>query len=321
MDGIFRQEAASFMAMVVECESCRSRFRLNESLLKESKAVRFRCRKCGGFIMVPNPHAPPVLPVSPVPPKMAATPVAADIPPAVRPEIEQPTPNETPVPSPPTYDFAKDVPAPSVPPIPTVSRMEDLFIFSPGKDAGRPRASAPRKPSPGKNILVAGWSILLLAGGVLYFGTTVAGQELLGRWFPSRGSAPQASAAARPAYDVREMKSTVHEQAVAGNLFVVSGTVVNVGKGTSRGIQMRATLLGEDNQVLMENSSIAGNLIDEPTLRHMNRNPIEADLKIEHREGGEHRDILPGKSLPFMVVFFDTPGKIGSFTVHAVDAD
>jgi hypothetical protein len=53
----------------------------------------------------------------------------------------------------------------------------------------------------------------------------------------------------------------------------------------------------------------------------MNRNPIEADLKMEYGKGGEHSDILPGKSLPFMVVCFDPPGKVGSFTVHAVDAD
>jgi predicted Zn finger-like uncharacterized protein len=292
------------MAMVVECESCGSSFRLNESLLKESKAVRFRCRKCGGSIMVRNPHAPPVIPVSAVSANIAATPVTADISAVVRPEIEPPTPHEMPVPS------------------TTVSRLEDLVpVFRAGVGAGPPRVSTRRKPSPGRNILVAGLSILLLAGGVLYFGTTVAGQELLGKWFPSWGSAPQASAAARPVYDVREMKSTAHEKTVAGNLFMVSGTVVNVGKGTSRGIRMRAALLGEDNQVLMENSSLAGNMIDEPTLRHMKRNPIEAYLKMHHREEGEHRDILPGKSLPFIVVFFDPPGKIGSFTVHAIDAD
>jgi Protein of unknown function (DUF3426) len=322
------------MAMVVEYESCRSRFLLNEALLKESNAVRFRCRKCGGSIMMRNPHAPPVIPVSAVSAKIAASPVAADIsskvrnphaPPVipvsavsvkkaashvaadisfvVRPEIEQPTPHEVPVSS------------------PTVPRREDLVIFSPGKDVVPLKASTRRKPSPGRNILVAGLSILLLAGGVLYFGTTEAGQELLGKWFPSWGSAPQATAATRPAYDVRELKSTAHEKAFAGNLFVVGGTVVNVGKGASRGIQMRAALLGGDNQVLMENSSLAGNLIDEPTLRYMNRNPIEVYLKMEHREGGEHQNILPGKSLPFMVVFFDPPGKIGSFTVHAVDAD
>ena len=80
------------MAMVVECESCRSRFRLNESLLKESKAVRFRCRKCGGSIMVRNPHAPPDIPDSAVPAIIAAPPMVADISPLVRPGIGQPVP-------------------------------------------------------------------------------------------------------------------------------------------------------------------------------------------------------------------------------------
>jgi hypothetical protein len=193
-----------------------------------------------------------------------------------------------------------------------------MVIRSPGPRRNRP----PRRPLYLRPLFLAvAISILLLGGGVLYFGATEAGQELLGKWFPSWGSAPKASAAARPAYDVREMKSTAYEKAVAGNLFVISGTVVNVGKGTRRGIQMRAALLGEDNQVLMENSSLAGNLIYEPTLRHMNRGPIEVYLKMENRAEGERRDILPGKSLPFLGVFFDPPGKIGSFAVHAVDAD
>jgi predicted Zn finger-like uncharacterized protein len=291
------------MAMVVECESCRSRFRLNESLLEESKAVRFRCRKCGGSIMVRNPHAPPVIPDSAVSPENADPPTASDIPSVVRPEIVQPPPRAIPVSS------------------TTVPRMEDLVLLPPGKDVVRLKAPTPLKRSPGRTILVAGLSILLLAGGVLYLGTTDAGQELLGRWFPSWGSALQASAAGRPAYDVREMKSAANDKALAGNLFVVSGTVVNVGKGISHGIQMRAVLLGEDNQVLMENSSLAGNLIDDSTLPHMKRDSIEGYLKMEHKEEGENRDIPPGKSLPFMVVFFDPPGKIGFFTVRAVDAD
>lgn len=291
------------MPMVVECESCGSSFRLKVSLLKESKAVRFRCRKCGGSIMVRNPYAPPEIPVSAVSAEIAAPPPAADISSVVRPEIVPPTPREIPVPS------------------TTVPRLEDLVLLPPGKEVVPLKASTPRTPSPGRTVLAAGLLILLLAGGVLYFGTTEAGQELLGKWFPSWGSSLQTSAAARPAYVVRDKKSTALEKAVAGNLFVVSGTVINVGKGTSRGVQMRAALLGEDKQVLMENSSLAGNVIDEPTLRHMKREPIEVYLKMEHREEGGGREIPPGKSLPFMVVFFDPPGKIGSFTVRAVDAD
>jgi predicted Zn finger-like uncharacterized protein len=301
------------MAMVVVCESCRSRFRLSESLLKESKAVRFRCRKCGGSIMVRNPDAlrdaPPVIPVPAVPAETAASPMAADIPPVVRPEVRQSVAHEEPVPS------------------ATVPRLEDLVLFSTGKEKAvvppvvPPKASTRRKRSRGKMILVAGLSILLLAEGVLYFGTTEAGQELLGKWIHSRRSTPPVIAAAIPPYQLRDM-SIVHEKAVAGNLVVVSGTVVNVGKRTSRGIQMRAALLGEANQVLMENSSLAGNLIDRPTLLQMNRKPIDVYLKMEHREeGGVHRDLPPGNSLPFMVVFFDPPEKIASFTVRAVDVD
>ena len=289
------------MSMVVECESCRSRFHLNVSLLKESKAVRFRCRKCGGFIMVRNPYAPPDIPVPSVSVKIDS-PSASDISSAVQPEIVEPSPREIPDPS------------------TTVHRREGVVHFSPEKGFVPLKPSIRPKPSPGRNILVVGLPILLFAGCILYLGITATGQELLGRWFSSWGAVPQTSAPARPAYEVREMKSTVHKQAAAGNLFVVSGTVVNVGKGPSRGIELRATLFGEDTKVLMENSSTAGNLIDEPTLRHMNRNPIEAGLKTEHREGGEHRDILPGESLPFMVVFFDPPGKITSYTVRAVEA-
>lgn len=308
------------MSMVVECESCGSLFRLSVSLLKEAKKVRFRCRKCGGSITVRNPNPPPVLPDSDVSSEMAAPPLGDDTSSVVRPEIGQPPP-EVPVPPSPAVHPAKTVPAPPVPDAPTVPRLVDLPLFSRGKEVGPlkaspPKASLPRRPSAGRNILVAGVSILLLAGGAVYLGTTQAGKDLFGR-----GSMPRKSAAARPAYDVREMKYTAYEKAVAGNLLVVSGTVANVGTGISRGVRIRAKLLGVDNQVLMENSSLAGNVIDEPTLRHMKPNPIEVYLKMEHREEGEHRDIPPGKSLPFMVVFFGPPEKIGSFTVQAIDAE
>lgn len=298
------------MSMIVECESCRSRFRLSESLLKESKAVRFRCRKCGGSIMVRNPQAPPVIPVPAIPAGIAAPSMAADISPVVRPEIRLPISHEEPVP--------REEPVPSS----AVPRLENLVPFSPVKDRNVVplKVSTRRKQSPGGMILTVGLSVLLLAGGVLYFGTTEAGQELLGNWIPSRRSAPRIIATAIPAYEVRDM-STVHQKAVAGNLVVVGGTVVNVGKRTSRRIQVRAALVGEDNQVLMENSSLAGNLIDTPTLLRMNRDPIDVNLKMEHMGEGEHNNLPPGKSLPFMVVFFDPPGKIGSFTVRAVDAD
>jgi hypothetical protein len=267
--------------------------------------------------MVRNPQAPPVIPVPAVPAEIAAPSKTADISTVIRPEIRQPISQEEPVPL--ERMVPREEPVPSTA---TAPRLENLVLFTPVKDRNVVplKASTRRKRSLGGMILIAGLSILLLAGGVLYFGTTGAGQELLGDWIPSRRAAPRIIATAIPAYEVRDM-STVHQKAVAGNLVVIGGTVVNVGKRTSRGIQVRAALIGEDNQVLMENSSLAGNLIDTPTLLRMNRDPIDVNLKMEHRGEGEDHKLPPGKSLPFMVVFFDPPGKIGSFTVRAVDAD
>lgn len=48
----------------VDCEACKSRFRLDSSLFQGAKAIQVRCRKCGGHIIVRNPEAPPADPPS-----------------------------------------------------------------------------------------------------------------------------------------------------------------------------------------------------------------------------------------------------------------
>jgi predicted Zn finger-like uncharacterized protein len=45
--------------LLIDCDACKSRFRLDSSLFKGARAVRVRCRKCSGFIIVPNPETPP----------------------------------------------------------------------------------------------------------------------------------------------------------------------------------------------------------------------------------------------------------------------
>jgi hypothetical protein len=48
---------------------------------------------------------------------------------------------------------------------------------------------------------------------------------------------------------------------------------------------------------------------------------IEGFLGLRYGEGNVNRNIPTGKSLPFMVVFFDPPGRIEYFTVKALDVD
>ena len=226
-------------------------------------------------------------------------------------------------------------------PGPRAARLEDLIPLSLEAGVGPKRntiggagavkraetGTLPANPkrrsrSIGTLPLIAGLGFLLLAGGAYYyFGTSNSGRISPGRESSLPASSRAEDAAAKPVYDIQNLNSFIPRQAIAGNLFVITGTVTNVGTVQSGGIRLRATLLGKDNQVLMEQTAIAGNRIDENSLPYMTRIPIEAHLAQHDEEGTGNHDIPPGKFLPFMVVCFDPPGKVESFKVLAVDVD
>jgi DNA-directed RNA polymerase subunit RPC12/RpoP len=226
------------------------------------------------------------------------------------------------------------------------TRLEDLFLRpmvtdkAPEPDSPReedaaeaaslkrrPRASHRRGPSVLTLFLLVGTGILLLAGGAFHFRDTKSAQVLLRRFFPPSGSENTARAMSdvsvveKPAYEIRDMKSSYAKTFVGGNLFVIRGTVANVGKCPSRGIRVQATLLGKDDEALASNTVFAANLVDSTTLRHANRALVEGFLSVRYGEGNANQDVPAGKSLPFMVVFFDPPGQVESFTLKALDAE
>jgi len=205
------------------------------------------------------------------------------------------------------------------------SRMEDLFAFPPRKDAGPDRNPSEentaeeivppvpeREVFPGgrshklKYFIIAGLSILLLVGGTLYFGTTKAGWKQSGKLFP--------------AYDIRDVKWSIEKETASGTLFVVKGSVANFGKGPSGGIGIQASLLGSDHQALVEKTAFAGNILDEASLRRMDRPGIAGAMSNRFGEGNVNKEIPPGKALPFMVLFFDPPVEIDAVMVKAIDA-
>jgi hypothetical protein len=169
-------------------------------------------------------------------------------------------------------------------------------------------------------FIVAAIFVLLLSGSAFYYVEYVdgnSGRKPSGSVFP----VPPQSASEHPAFDVQNLKGHLNKQATGERFYVIKGTVTNVGNALSRGIRIQATLLGKDNQAIMQNETFAGNLIDESLISHMNRVRIEGFLRMRYGEGNANRDIPVGMSLPFMVVFFDPPDGIQSFTVKAIDMD
>jgi hypothetical protein len=270
--------------------------------MKEAKGIRVRCRRCGGKIVVLRPEVPSDLSADDVVPTDAG--VSSS-----EPKREtSPAPEEEPTVG---ADLSGD-------------RTEDLFD-SPIMDSGPARNPSEEKtaedntpPVPERKVfsggrshklkymIVAGIAILLLAGGTLYFGTTKPGGERSGKL--------------SPAYDIRDVKLSFEKQAASGTLFVIQGKVANSGQGPSGGIGIRVTLQGKDHRALAEKTAFAGNFLDEASLRKMDRARIDAAMSNRFGEGNVNKEIPPGKSLPFLVVFFDPPGGIEDVMVTAIDA-
>jgi predicted Zn finger-like uncharacterized protein len=500
------------MTMVIECDACHSRFRLDKGLFRGSKAIRVRCRKCGGSIAVRNPDLPPPAAAPDAPPPIAARPPPPpelptgelpfpapspqelpppdlslpelslpdpppEPPPPEPPPPEPPAPPDTPPKSPsplladrgtehepftsvldrllselsadaasaeppPQSPAEPGPPAPSVPdpaandaqvsavldrllseyrgtpaPAPAppkppgesavpseramppeaprrdvrdaeaeharinaltgaldaldetevphrpqsdpaaepgpfpggedrmgasppvaedsaalASALDELFrdgSVSPPADFGpeaelpqaprmpQPPASAPWRPPPlerppyTRPAFLAGAALwlLLLAGGALYFGT---GGSVIG-WIASGGKGQ----AARAAFEVRNVTWNYEPKTDAGELLVVRGSVVNVGAASHGAVLVRGTLVGKDNAALAETMVIAGNTVDDTTIRHAARNVLEGELEKPPNEAQLDRGLPNGGSLPFTMIFFRPPQAVDSIVVRS----
>jgi len=94
-------------SMVIVCEGCGARFRINPALFQNAKGARIRCRKCGGHIEVRHPEASPV---SPVPEVRGA--VRYEPAPTAVPAIREAVPKEGSVTAP---VFSTEIPFPHAP--------------------------------------------------------------------------------------------------------------------------------------------------------------------------------------------------------------
>src|SRR3990172_10568020 len=177
--------------MIVECPSCHARFRLAESLFQGSKGIRIRCRKCGEGIAVLNPESAASLPeVEPIVSPPEATTVTDSF------------PLQVPSPIPPTGKMTDEEETPQQP----------LDEFAPAPPFHK-------RPA----VIAVAFLVLLIAGGVGYFGFTASGQEAFERRLYIVRSKWFGGAAAGPLYDILKMTGDYEINDTAGENVVIKG--------------------------------------------------------------------------------------------------
>jgi len=212
-----------------------------------------------------------------------------------------------------------DVPDTLPPPaaaVPSVPPVRKILV--------RPAAMAPReKPySSGRPaILTLLVLFLVIAGGGAYLGFTPGGQENLRRLVPLMESLWLGGEQAAPRYVVGNLIGYYEPNAKAGKLFVIKGTVANQGRKKRSGIRVQASLFDRNGQPVALKTAFAGNVLPGEDLRALPRDTIEKGMANRWGDRLANLDIAPGKSIPFMVVFFDAPEGIEEYRTEARDVE
>lgn len=111
------------------------------------------------------------------------------------------------------------------------------------------------------------------------------------------------------------------EAANGRQLFVIGGSVNNDYSTARRFILVRGTILNDKGEVVRKQEAYAGNTFTDDALR--NAGPADVSAAMKNRPGKDdaNTNILPGKSVPFMILFENLPENLSEFTVEAVSSE
>ncbi|EFI35129.1 MJ0042 family finger-like protein [Desulfonatronospira thiodismutans ASO3-1] len=105
-----------------------------------------------------------------------------------------------------------------------------------------------------------------------------------------------------------------------GQLFVVEGRAVNEFDSPRARIKLRAALYDNQEQVVQEKEFLAGNAASLFQLQVSSRDELESTLTSQLGILTNNKHIEPGESTPFMTVFFNPPEEVQEFGLEVIEA-
>jgi predicted Zn finger-like uncharacterized protein len=322
--------------MIIECERCRSKFKLDDALLKQGGS-RVRCSICKNIFKAYPPEPEPVDITATGGMEMEET-VALDSPPVLadrediasegiqRGEVDQIPPEETmeraPAPSAGTPGEAaqalESAGAPEELSRPEPEDLEGRPIHEEEISLeGRPRAQEKKAFRPFFLILVL--VVILLAGSaaVYLFAPEVLPDSL------SFLKPPQKQELADPGVarlSLGNVKGGFVQSGPDSQLFVIQGVVTNNYPKPRSYILVKGSLLDDKGQTVKTKMAYAGNTFSEEQLKTMPIEEVNKELKNRSGRQGANVGVKPEAGVQFSIVIESLPENLSEFTVEAVSS-
>lgn len=113
-----------------------------------------------------------------------------------------------------------------------------------------------------------------------------------------------------------ELNGYYTQNAEAGNIFVITGRAINNTNKARSFFQVKGILFNKKGENVAQKEVFCGNIFSVKEIATLPRAKIEADLKNKVGSSLSNINLAPGKSVPFMIVFFDLPAEMNEFSVE-----
>ncbi len=209
-----------------------------------------------------------------------------------------------------------------------------------GKMGALREALRSRRPKTRRGGVIAVLALLICVLGILYGGRTLVGmlsskdQGTTAQTGPSgeagRDVSPEEADRIRQrAEEIRarvkklalaDVNQYVLDNEVLGRLVVIQGRVVNNFKTPKDLIQVQARLFDRDGRELASATQLCGSALSVFQLRVLSAKDLTEALNNKIEILANNTNVMPGKSVPFMVVFQGQPEGMYEFEVRPIDA-
>jgi predicted Zn finger-like uncharacterized protein len=214
-------------------------------------------------------------------------------------------------------------PSPDVPPARRPARAS--LIHPPGLEDDTPgptEAGSKKRAALGTPVLIL-LLIFILAAGT-YVTASILGYRI--PFLPEiripfiqqhlSQQAPEPLPAPAPVPDQKSVTGRFITNDASGELFIITGNIENPAQIPYRHIQVTGTLFQKEKTAVMSRSAYCGNIVPEDVLKTGNIDDITAQLKIPGGAADINTRVMPGQTVPFMLVFSDLPQNLENFTIE-----
>jgi predicted Zn finger-like uncharacterized protein len=333
--------------MIIQCEKCRTKFSLKESMIKE-EGSKVRCSRCKNVFVAYPPEGKFAEEAETIPVKKEDldTTMAFDSPPVlardagekgekdrdvdfagvfeesmedlekfetVSPEDLRGLLKEESAVKPPDEAVTEEKVPPAVPGEKGQEESEEIV-------EGPPTFSAPKKSRRSPLLLILLVILFVLIGGAIaiFF------------WAPDL--IPDSMSFLKPvekqvAIDsgIRRLKfpsvnGSFVDSEKAGRLFLIQGTIRNDYPKSRSFILIKGTILDDGGRPVKMKMAYAGNAFNENEIKVMNVEEMNKAMKNRFGKDKKNTNVAPGATVPFTIVFESLPENLGEFSVEAVSS-